>query len=156
MQGVGLSTVYHSFIITLVCIYIKDKMKSIMEKDYEFTNFLVERGWGRELARKVCKEIGIEKIQLLIYLSRVEIDQLVDLSFKQKEELWNLVCNAWRELTLERRNKELEILHGEQKIMIEEMLESSDRLEKTKRAHLQSLLLKLRNACEDLAEICRE
>jgi ribosomal protein S13 len=139
-----------------VCIYIKDKMKSIMEKDYEFTNFLVERGWGRELARKVCEEIGIEQRRQIIYLSGADIDRLVYLSFKQKVELWNLVCNAWRELTLEIRNKELENLHGEEKVMVEEMLESSDRLEKTKRAHLQSLLLKLRNACEDLAEICRE
>ena len=116
----------------------------------------VDRGWGRELARKVCEETGIEQRQQIIDLSGVDIDRLVYLSFKQKVELWNLVCNTWRELTLETRNKELENLHGEEKIMIEEMLASSDRLEKTKRAHLKSLLLKLRNACEDLVEICRE
>lgn len=68
-----MSTVYHSFIITLVCIYIKDKMKSIMEKDYEFTNFLVERGWGRELARKVCEEIGIEQRRQIIAIECVDI-----------------------------------------------------------------------------------
>jgi hypothetical protein len=111
-----------------------DNMISELKEDgeeYEFTNFLMRHGWDIEVARKIAVSTGCEEDDDILDIPKMKIDSLEYLTDEQKENLWKLVCDRWRVLSVEKRKEEIVATkHREHKEMILQMLKRDDVREK--------------------------
>jgi len=76
-------------------------------EDYAFTKYLMRQGWDRHLARRIGASTGIELEKDIIFVEKKDIDCFDYLSSEEKENLWQLVCEEWCELSVERREEAL-------------------------------------------------
>jgi hypothetical protein len=116
-------------------------------RDYEFTFFLMRHGWDIEVARKIGISTGCEEEDDILDIPKMKIDSLDYLTDEQKENLWKLVCDRWRALSVEERKKELiTTKHREHKEMILQILKRDDVREK----RLGELILRMLEIIGDL------
>jgi hypothetical protein len=100
-------------------------------RDFAFTFFLMRHGWDIEVARKIGISTGCEEEDDILHIPKMKIDSLDYLTDEQKENLWKLVCDGWRALSVKKRKEELlATVHKEHKEMIMQMLKREDVLEK--------------------------
>ena len=103
-------------------------------EEYAFIKYLMRQGWDRHLARRIGESTGIELEKDIIFVEKKDIDSFDYLTLEDKETLWQLVCDAWCELSVERREQALGAEKDEtHREMIKIMLFGEDSAEKKMR-----------------------
>ena len=97
-----------------------------MSTQDDLLTFLKNNGFTSEQAEKIHEVIGMNLSEDLIYLDKKTIDGFDFLEPVDRKLLWSLVCYAWRELSSDELQKSIEVLNGEDRKMIEEMLNNTD------------------------------
>jgi hypothetical protein len=114
-------------------------------EDYGSTLYLTRHDWDLDLARRISDDLEIQDEDDILLLPKSIIYRIRYLSLEQKEKLWTLICDAWRELSVEKRTlpklkEELDKRDDELRKLKEKLDERDDDVQRERRELSRNIL----------------